>query len=163
MTGSEAIEIDYEKLVAKAKCEESHLAFTRYFFKQRHSISFKVNWHHVLMCDAIQDVIDGKTENLILNVSPGSSKTEIFVINFIARGLALNPRSRFLHLSGSDTLASLNSSTARDLIRSDEYQEFWPIKIADDAKSKKRWNVLVDGQPGRRSLCNVPWWSDHGV
>jgi len=99
------------------------------------------------MSDAIQRVIDGKTKCLVINVSPGSSKTEIVVINFIARGLALNPRSRFLHLSYSDDLALLNSSTARDIVLSDEYQRMWPLKIADDSKSKKRWNVLVDGKP----------------
>lgn len=99
------------------------------------------------MCDAIDDVIEGRCENLIFNVAPGASKTEIFVINFIARGLAKNPRARFLHLSGSNELASLNSSTARDLVTSDDFQQFWPLKIAEDAKAKKRWNVEIDGQP----------------
>lgn len=141
-------ENQYDKSAAQAQMEESHLDFTRFFFKSRQSIKFIVNWHHRLMCDAIQDVIEGRTQNLILNVSPGSSKTEIFVINFIARGLALNPRARFLHLSGSDSLASLNSATARELVLSDEYQQFWPLKIAEDAKAKKRWNILIDGQPG---------------
>lgn len=131
---------------AKAKCEDSHLYFSRYFFKARQSIKFKVNWHHQIISDHLQKVIDGEIKNLCICVPPGSSKTELAVINFIARGLAINPRARFLHLSGSDTLASLNSSTARDLILSEEYQNFWPIKIAEDAKSKKRWNVLQGDQ-----------------
>ena len=128
------------------ECEESHLFFTRYFFKQRQAISFRVNWHHVIMCDYIQMVLDGLISNLVINVAPGSSKTETVVINLIARGLALNPRARFLHLSGSDSLASLNSATARDIIVSDAYQQLWPMRIRDDSKSKKRWNVEVDGQ-----------------
>jgi predicted phage terminase large subunit-like protein len=70
----------------------------------------------------------------------------LVVINFIAKGLALNPWSRFLHLSYSDDLALLNSSTAREIVRSDEFQELWSLKIADDSKSKKRWNVVVDGK-----------------
>lgn len=138
---------DYYLAAAKFKCEQDHLFFTRYFFKARQSSKFIVNWHHRLMSDAIQGVIDGNTKCLVINVSPGSSKTEIVVINLIARGLAINPRSRFLHLSYSDDLALLNSSTARDIITSDEYQALWPMKIADDSKSKKRWNVLVDGKP----------------
>jgi len=140
-------EEDYENSARRIECEEDHLFFTRYFFKARQEMSFLVNWHHVLMCDAIQKVIDGEIENLVINVSPGASKTEIVVINLIARGLAINPRARFLHLSGSDSLALLNSATAREIIRSDAYQKLWPLKIADDAKSKKRWNVLVNGQP----------------
>lgn len=99
------------------------------------------------MADVVDDVIAGRKKNLVIEVSPGSSKTELIVINLIARGLAINPRARFLHLSGSDTLASLNSSTAREIVLSDEFQSLWPLKIADDAKAKKRWNVLVDGHP----------------
>lgn len=137
---------DYRVAVAREKCEADHLFFTRYFFKGRQGIKFKVNWHHHLIADTIEDVIAGRKKNVLITVSPGSSKTEIVVVNLIARGLAINPRARFLHLSGSDSLASLNSGTAREIITSDLYQELWPLKIADDAKSRKRWNVLVDGQ-----------------
>ena len=136
---------DIERMVAKAKCEMSHLFFTRYFFKHRHAHKFIVNWHHHVFEDAIQGVIDGRIKNLIVEVPPGSTKTEIFVVNLIARGLAINPWSRFLHLSGSDQLATLNSATARDLVSSEEYQSLWPRQIADDSKAKKRWNVLFDG------------------
>lgn len=132
--------------VALKRCENVHLDFTRYFFKQRQAIKFRVNWHHVLIARELEKVITGETENLVINVPPGSSKTEIFVINFMARGLAKNPRARFLHLSGSDQLALLNSETARDIVTSDHFQAFWPLKIADDADSKKRWNVEVGGQ-----------------
>lgn len=136
----------YRTHLARLKCEESHLFFTRFFFKIRQGIKFKVNWHHELISDTIEGVLTGKYKNVVITVPPGSSKTEIAVINLIARGLAINPRARFLHLSGSDTLASLNSSQARDIVQSDEYQAMWPMKIADDAKAKKRWNVEIDGQ-----------------
>lgn len=137
----------YRLAVAKIRCEEDHLFFSRYFFKARQGIKFKINWHHHLIADTVEDVISGRKKNVVITVPPGSSKTELVVINLIARGLAINPRARFLHLSGSDSLASLNSATARDIVQSDEYQQLWPLKIADDAKAKKRWNILVDDQP----------------
>ncbi len=127
-------------------CERDHLFFSRYFFKHRQAIKFRVNWHHELIAERVQAVIDGRIKNLVINVPPGSSKTELVAINLMARGLALNPRARFLHISYSDDLALLNSQTARELVQSDEFQELWPLAIADDAKSKKRWNVLVDGK-----------------
>jgi predicted phage terminase large subunit-like protein len=138
--------IEKEKRCMKLHCQGDHLAFIRYFFKARNATKFRVNWHHHIIADALQDVIDGKRQNVVFNVSPGSSKTEEAIINFIARGLAINPRARFLHLSYSDDLALLNSQTARDLIQSDEYQAFWPMKVADDTKAKKRWNVEIDGK-----------------
>lgn len=132
--------------VIRAECELDHLFFTRYFFKSRQSIKFRVNWHHHLISDAIQRVLDGKCRNLVINLPPGGSKTEVAVINLIARGLALNPYARFLHISSSDDLVLLNSQTARDIVLSDEYQALWPLQVADDAKAKKRWNVIVDGK-----------------
>jgi len=139
-------EAEVERLVTKLRCEEDHLFFSRYFFKHRQGIKFRINWHHVLISDVVERVIRGELKNVVINVPPGSSKTELVAINLMARGLALNPRSRFIHISYSDDLALLNSETAREIVRSQEYQELWPLKIADDADSKKRWNVLVDGK-----------------
>lgn len=132
--------------VIKIKCEQSHLFFTRQNFKARQATKFIVNWHHVLISDYIERVIKGEIKNLIINVSPGSSKTEMVVINLIARGLAINPWARFLHLSYSSDLALLNSKTARDLVTSEEYQTLWPLEISDDSKAKQRWNVMVNGK-----------------
>lgn len=123
------------------------MLFTQYFFKIRQSNSFKVNWHHRYIADELEKVITGETKNLILNIAPGGTKTEMVIINFIARGLALNPWCRFLHLSYSDDLALLNSQASRDLITLEEYQTLWPLRIADDSKAKKRWNVMVGDKP----------------
>ncbi len=100
----------------------------------------------MLIADTVQRVIDGELKNVVINVPPGSSKTELVAINLIARGLALNPRARFLHISYSDDLALLNSETAREIVQSDEFQALWPLTIAPDAKSKKRWNVIAEGK-----------------
>lgn len=95
--------------------------------------------HHKVFFDVIQKVFDGVIKRLIVNVPPGFTKTEIFVISLIAWGLALNPQSRFLHLSSSDSLALENSSKTRELINLDEYQAMWPVKMKDDSDSKKKW------------------------
>lgn len=137
----------YDREVNRMLCMQEHLYYTQYFFKQRNNSKFIVNWHHVYIADILERVERGELQNVVINLAPGGSKTDMVVINFISRCLAKNPRSRFLHLSYSDDLASLNSSTTRDIITSDAYQEMWPLKIADDAKAKKRWNVLVDDKP----------------
>lgn len=141
-----SIDPSVERAVLKAKCERDHLFFSRYFFKHRQGIKFRVNWHHVLIADTVQRVINGELKNVVINVPPGSSKTELVAINLIARGLAVNPRARFLHISYSDDLALLNSETAREIVQSDEFQALWPLTIAPDAKSKKRWNVIAAGK-----------------
>lgn len=138
----------------RIECESDHLFFSCYFFKHRQGIKFRVNWHHHVIAAALQRVLDGESKNLVINVPPGSSKTELAVINFMARGLALNPDARFLHISSGDDLVLLNSQTVRDIVLGDEFQELWPMKIADDAKAKKRWNVIkeVTGRHGQIRL-----------
>lgn len=130
--------------VLKAALLADHLFFARWFFKVREGVKFKVNKHHKIIADALEDVIQGKTKRLIINVPPGSSKTELAVINFIARGLAINPRARFLHLSYSSELAELNSAKAKELVLSQEYQDVFPLPIKADSNARGRWNVVGD-------------------
>jgi hypothetical protein len=98
-----------------------------------------VNWHHMLIQQTLDKVIQGKIPRLIIDIPPGYSKTEMATINFTARGLAINPMAKFLLLSYSDSLALENSSTARAIVQSEAYQKMWSIKLRDDADSKKKW------------------------
>lgn len=87
----------------------------------------------------------GEIKNLLINIFPRSGKTQIAVIDWIARCIANNPRAKFIHLSYSDDLALDNSAKARELIGSSEFQEYWPVKIKDDADSKKKWYTEQGG------------------
>jgi len=135
-----------ERLIIKESFEKDHLSFTKFFFRVRNSIQFRVNWHHHLIADKVQDVMDGKIKNLVINVPAGSSKSEMVGINFIARGLAVNPRARFLYLSYSDDLALTISALAKEVVSSDEYQALWPMESATDKKAAKRWNITINNK-----------------
>lgn len=95
--------------------------------------------HHKVIQQTLDRVIDGEIQRLIINVPPGYTKTELATINMMGRGLALNCRARFMHLSYSHNLALLNSSTARGMIKSQAYQSMWPMALRDDADSKAMW------------------------
>lgn len=95
--------------------------------------------HHKVIQETLDRVIDGEIKRLIINVPPGYTKTELATINMMGRGLALNNRARFMHLSYSHNLALLNSSTTRNMIKSQAYQAMWPMSLRDDADSKAMW------------------------
>lgn len=134
----------------KIECEEDGLYFNRFFFKQRYGSKMIVAPHH----KAIQDALD-KTllpqdhpdyiQRLIINVPPGYTKTELASIGYIARGFAINPMARFLHLSYSDNLVLINSGTARAIVKSSQYQDMWPVVVKDDTDSKKIWHTTDNG------------------
>ncbi|SSV62349.1 helicase [Acinetobacter nosocomialis] len=137
--------IDPVKAKAKRiKCEKEHLFFTRAFFLPRMGFKFSVNWHHEYIADKIDEVIAGKVKNLVINVPPGSGKTELLT-NLIARGIARNPRSRFLYLSFSQSLVEDVSATARNIVKSEDFQSLWPVKISTSTDAKSSWKTTVDG------------------
>lgn len=112
---------------------------TRYLYKENHGRTFIVAPHLVKIGNALMDVINGKTKRLIINVPPRYGKTELAVKNFIAYGLAVNPQSKFIHLSYSDSLALDNSSQSKESIQSEAYQSLWGMTLKKDAQSKSKW------------------------
>jgi predicted phage terminase large subunit-like protein len=119
---------------------ERHLLnFTRYIYKENHRRTFTVAPHFVLMANALMKVINGETKRLIINIPPRYGKTELAVKNFIAYGLAINPASKFIHLSYSDDLALDNSSQTKEYIESDSFQSLWQMQLKKDAQGKKKW------------------------
>ena len=128
-----------EEKVLKVICEKDLLFFTRYIFKENTRRNFTVSPHFVLIANKLMDVINGKVKRLIINIPPRYGKTELAVKNFIAYGLAINPQSKFIHISYSDDLALDNSSQAKEYVESDAFQKFWKMKLKKDAQGKKKW------------------------
>jgi predicted phage terminase large subunit-like protein len=104
----------------------SVLNFTRYFFKQKFKRKFVVGQHHVKIAKALDRVLAGECKRLIINIAPRYGKTELAVKNFIAMGLAINPKAKFIHLSYSDDLARDNSRGVQEILREDSYRRLFP-------------------------------------
>nr|ELR5210133.1 DNA-packaging protein [Providencia rettgeri] len=125
--------VEQRNFARKLECEEDGLYFSRYFFKQRTGGKMIVAPHHHAIQDALDRVISGEITRLIINVPPGYTKTELATINMMGRGMAINNRARFMHLSYSHNLALLNSSTTRSMVKSQAFQSMWPMTLRDDA------------------------------
>ncbi|OPC34595.1 phage terminase large subunit [Elizabethkingia miricola] len=129
--------------VTKTWVLESTLNFTRYFFKKNFGKKFIVNKHHEIICDALDRVIQGKTKRLMLNIAPRYSKTELVIKNFSSYGFAINPASKFIHLSYSSDLAMDNSSEVQGTVTSDAFQELFDLELTSE--SKKKWQTSKGG------------------
>lgn len=114
-------------------------AFDRYFFKAREGSNWLANKHHELMDSVLEKVYTGEITRLIINIPPGYTKTEKAVINFTARGMAKNPKAKFIHVAYADDLALLNSQVIRDQVGLPEFQELYPMAVREDVSAKKRW------------------------
>lgn len=131
--------------ITRAWTLQSSLNFTRYFFKHGHDMKFIIGRHHKLICDALDDVLNGKCNKLIINVSPRFGKTELAVKNFIAMGLAVNPAARFIHLSYSANLAQDNSIAVKNIVQSEAYRALYPTRITYGKNMKSQWDTDQGG------------------
>ena len=128
-----------EEKVLKIMCEEDFLLFMRYIYKENNRRNFIVAPHFVLLANFVMRIVNGEVKRGIINIPPRYGKTESLVKCFIAYGLAINPVSKFIHLSYSSDLALDNSSQSKEYVESEAFQKFWKMKLKKDAQGKQKW------------------------
>lgn len=121
----------------------SSLNFTRYFFEVKNKRSFIIGEHHRKVCAALDRVLSGEIKKLIINIAPRYSKTELAVKNFIAMGLAINPKAKFIHLSYSDDLVRDNSNEIQNILLEPEYQRYFTA--TPTSTNSKKWYTKEGG------------------
>lgn len=135
-----------ERDLIRGKIYADTLFATRFMFKRRFNKKFVVGDHHKAIGDALDKVYRGEIKRLLINLPPRYSKTEEAVKTFMAKGLAINPRSKFIHLSYSSELALDNSSETRDIVSSDWFRELFPeVRIAQGNHAKHKWYTTEGG------------------
>lgn len=120
------------------------LNFTRYFFKQKFKRKFVVGKHHLAIAKALDRVLAGESTRLIINIAPRYGKTELAVKNFIAMGLAINPKAKFIHLSYSDDLARDNSRGVQEILREECFRRLFPGTKPTSVNTRK-WFTTAGG------------------
>lgn len=126
------------------------------FFKQAWSVvepstELVINWHHKLLCSVLQalfmDWLRGKRDrkyvnlirNVAVNIPPGTSKSKVISVCFMAWCWLHFPGMRFIALSVNDEAAMRDARDARMLIESTWYRESfgvdWALRLDQDAVS----------------------------
>ena len=137
---------DEQKQVSRVLAKEDFYFFSRYMFLARRNTSWRKNWHHKTVCDALNRVHRGELKRLIINIPPRYSKTELAVVNWIAWCMGLNPSCQFIHTSYATPLALNNSSNARDLTKHEEYAQIFPeFELSKASDSKGDWKTVQGG------------------
>ena len=124
-------------------CEESFEAFLRIMFQLIQGQKFKKNWHHTYECQIAEQVYRGELKRVIINVAPGSTKTEIWSIHWICwcivQCIKRNVSSRWLPLSYSNELVIENATRVKEILDSEEFQAMWPLKQSKSTNAKYNW------------------------
>lgn len=133
-----------ERLALAAAGEQSPLAFTSLWFNVTQMDSFRANWHHHYYNYVAERMISGESQNNIINIPPGGSKTEFWSIHLPVYSMVKHPRVRILNTSYSKDLVNENSSRSRDLVKASEFQEFYDFQIGKDKVDD--WTIERNGK-----------------
>lgn len=160
MTEARLHEIDAEI------CRRSFYEFFVYFWTAIEEREPELNWHIEYLCDELQDIAErvflksqvddnGKTRtwrdplshNLIVNISPGETKSSICTIFFPAWCWTRDPSLRIVTASYSATLSMDHAQKSRDIIRSEKYRTLFPeVEIRQDMDAKLRYGNTKGGK-----------------
>lgn len=140
------MDFEKERLFHKQLLSSSLLQFTTKMFAYTSKREYVVGEHHKIICNALMDVIKGRTNKLIINIAPRYGKTLLCSQMFIAYGLALNPASKFLHISYSGSLVQDNSMAVKDTITSSYFQTLFPdVQIRRNDNTRAKWSTTAGG------------------
>lgn len=129
-----------------AKLLTSLYAYSKFIFRARRGTKMLENWHQREMCKALERVLIGKTNRLIINVPPRSGKTQMAVKDFISWAMGLYPDSEFIHASYSKRLATSNTYEVRATMQSEAYRAIFPwTALQDDSKAKDEFRTAQGG------------------
>lgn len=102
----------------------SFMKYTRPFYR--------ASWHHRRICRAIDDVLAGKIDRLMIEAPPRSGKTEIVSRGLPAKKLGMDPDSSVISTSYGADLASANNRDVQRIMEGREYGELYPASRLGD-------------------------------
>lgn len=141
----------------KTACELSLHKFVSTAWRHIDPAPFEDNWHVWMIADELEALADGEYRDLVCNLPPRCSKTNIISVCFIAwlwcqpkeywTELA-GPHTSFLCVSYGATFASSVATRCRRLIMGEWYQKHWghQVQIRADQSSRDDFANTMGGE-----------------
>lgn len=133
------------------RCRRSLFEFMKEFWYEVSTSDPIWNWHLEYLSTELETMMyrvaarQPKEYDLIINISPGTTKSTLCSVMLNAWAWASWPTLRFINASYSGALSLEHSELCRDLIRSDRYKRLFPyLEIKQDKDTKTNFRILYD-------------------
>lgn len=141
-----------QKALIKTLHRRSYFDFFCHFWDVVVKEELILNWHIKYLCDELQKVgervINGeeKEYDLIINISPGESKSTIATVMYPVWLWVCRPDLRIISGSYAKDLAIEHAGLSRDIIRSDRFRELYgEIEMRKDTDLKSYYKNTLGG------------------
>ena len=139
--------------------DRSLFDFLEWVWPSYSSQPFVANWHIKYLCKQLEKVAYGvgnhekKEHDLLINISPGTTKTALCSIIFPVWCWTKWYWMRFITCSYSSDLSLESAEYSREIIRSNLFQSVYPeLKIKTDKESKGNFRIvkLIENVTGNK-------------
>lgn len=131
-----------QRELAKRELARRHLLdFTTYRFP-----TYKTNWHHRVLAEALERVESGELKRLIVNLPPRHGKSELVSVNFPAWCMGRDRDRSIITASYGADLATDFGRKVRNIMDDPIYHTLFNTRLAEDAKAKGSWSTNGRGE-----------------
>lgn len=148
---------EYE--VVASLCRESYYDFLKEFWHEISPEEPHWNWHIELICEELQDIAERvfrglpKKHDLIINISPGTTKSSAASIAYLPWLWTRMPTLRSINGSHTHELVQDLSRKARNIVQSELYQNCFPeVVLSEDQNTK---GYFMNTAMGARFSCTI--------
>lgn len=96
-------------------------------------INYEMQWFHQLICEKLQDFLDGKIKKLMIFVPPQHGKSELTTRLFPAYILGKKPDTKMVVASYNSTLATRFNRDIQRNIDNEEYHKIFPDTVLNES------------------------------
>ena len=107
--------------IRQERARKGLLAFTQYT-----KPDYETNWHHAVVCDALDRFVSGKVKRLMVFMPPRSGKSELVSRRLPAYLLGRNPDTTIIAASYGKDLASRMNRDVQRIIDDARYRKLFP-------------------------------------
>lgn len=134
--------MEIKRELARRELARRHLLdFTKYRFP-----SYRVNWHHRVLAEALERVENGTLKRLIVNMPPRHGKSELVSVNFPAWCMGKNRDRSIITASYGADLATDFGRKVRNIMDDSDYKPLFSTRLAEDSQSKGSWATNGRGE-----------------
>lgn len=135
-----------DELYLRLKAQSSLHDFVKLFWPEiEGGRKFLDNWHIQAICEHLEALAKGQIQNLLINIPPRCSKTNLVSVMWPAWVWTTKPETQFLLASYSIDISRTSTVKTRRIISSELYQLTWGVSIQADQNTKTRFDNTETG------------------
>lgn len=101
--------------------------------------------HHLYICKALDRVVSGEIDRLMIFLPPGSAKSTYTSVRFPPYFLGRFPKKSIISGSYGEGLSTSFGRKVRNILNTNEYSLLFDTKLSEDARAKGEWSTEEGG------------------